>query len=176
MVLYDFTPNHRDMFLNEIKNGTYNQAFFNRIIENFVVQGGVHDEEIAHLEENIPIENRQRLGPEFDSRAFHKIGALGAGRDDNEQKASFFNQIYFVVGRSVTEQDLNKWEQQKGISFTQEQRKEYVTKGGLPRLDNDYTVFGEIIDGLDVLIQISKVATDSSDYPLQSVKFNVVID
>ena len=176
VVLYDFTPNHRDMFLNEIKNGTYNQAFFNRIIENFVVQGGEHDDDIALLEETIPLQNRQRLTPEFDYRAFHKIGALGAGRDDNEQKASFFNQIYFVVGKSVTEEDLNKWEQQKGISFTQEQRKEYVTNGGLPRLDNDYTVFGEIIEGLDVMMQLSKVITDHKDYPVQTIHFSVFID
>lgn len=176
VVLYDFTPNHRDMFLNEIKNGTYNQALFNRIIENFVVQGGEHDDDIALKEQNIPLEKRLRLAPEFDSRAFHKIGALGAGRDDNEEKASFFNQIYFVVGKNVKKEDLNNWEQQKGISFTQEQRNEYLTNGGLPPLDNDYTVFGEIIEGLDVMLKLSKVATNDKDYPLNPIYFNVSID
>lgn len=73
VVLYDFTPNHRDMFLHEIKKGTYNLALFNRIIENLDVQGGAHDDDIACWEETIAKKKRQRLAPEFDTRAFHKM-------------------------------------------------------------------------------------------------------
>lgn len=176
VLLYDFTPNHRDVFLNEINNATYKKTLFNRVIENFVIQGGEHDNDIAQIEQNIPINKRKRLAPEFNAKAFHKIGALGAGRDENDAKGSFFHQIYFVVGKKVSDEDLKQWEQKKGIFFTEEQRKEYLTNGGLPRLDNEYTIFGEIIEGLDVVLRISKVATDDKDYPLQPIYFEVSID
>lgn len=175
VVLYDFTPKHRDLVLTAIKEDVYQGAFFNRIIENFVVQGGEHDDEIAKREVNLPLVKRKRLLPEFDLRAFHKLGALGAGRDENIDKASFLNQIYFVVGKPVTIEDLEKLQNQKGIKFTDEQIQAYLTQGGLPRLDGDYTVFGEVIEGFDVLMKISKTNTDKNDAPLQTIKFKVCI-
>ena len=175
VVLYDFTPKHRDLVLTAIKEDVYQGAFFNRIIENFVVQGGEHDDEIAKREVNLLLEKRKRLLPEFDLRAFHKLGALGAGRDENIDKASFLNQIYFVVGKPVTIEDLQKLQNQKGIKFTDEQIQAYLTQGGLPRLDGDYTVFGEVIEGFDVLMKISKTNTDKNDAPLQTIKFKVCI-
>ena len=175
VVLYDFTPKHRDLVLTAIKDDVYQEAFFNRIIENFVVQGGEHDDEIAKREVNLPLVKRKRLLPEFDLRAFHKLGALGAGRDENIDKASFLNQIYFVVGKPVTMEDLEKLQNQKGIKFTDEQIQAYLTQGGLPRLDGDYTVFGEVIEGFDVLMKISKTNTDKNDAPLQTIKFKVCI-
>ncbi len=173
VVLYDFTPKHKQLILNAVMDSVYKDAFFNRIIKNFVVQGGEHDESIAEREKNIDLNKRQRLQPEFNNRAFHKLGALGAGRDENIEKASFLNQIYFVVGKPVSKTELKKIEQKKGVKFTKLQRKTYLKKGGLPRLDGDYTVFGEVYQGLDVLLELSKVATDKNDYPLQEIKFNV---
>ncbi|MGE4347306.1 MAG: peptidylprolyl isomerase [Flavobacteriaceae bacterium] len=156
VVLYDFTPNHQKMILDAVKDSVYHKALFNRIIKNFVVQGGEHDFDIAGREKYLPKEKHFRLASEFDKRAYHKIGALGAGRDDNLEKASFLNQIYFVVGKTVTEEDLNVLENKKGIKFTSEQRQFYLKNGGLPRLDGDYTVFGEVYEGLEVLLEISK--------------------
>lgn len=173
VVLYDFTPKHRDLILNAIKDEVYQQVFFNRIIENFVVQGGEHDNDIAMREANLPLENRIRLAPEFDERAFHKLGALGAGRDENVDKASFLNQIYFVVGKPVNLSDLEKVENQKNRKFSEQQIHTYLTQGGLPRLDYDYTVFGEVIEGLDILLRISKVAVGNEDYPIDDVKFRI---
>lgn len=174
VVLYDFTPKHQQLILNAIKENVYKEALFNRIIENFVVQGGEHDDDIAQREKDLPKNEHYRLAAEFDSRSFHKMGALGAGRDDNPQKASFLNQIYFVVGKSVTETDLENIEQKKGIKFTKEQRETYLSKGGLPRLDGDYTVFGEVYEGLDVLLEISKLKTNEKDAPLQPVSFEII--
>lgn len=171
--LYDCTPQHRDMFLLAIQDSVYKDALFNRIIKDFVVQGGEHDIDIARREKANPAVPKKRLGAEIDSSAFHKIGAMGAGRDDNLDKASFFNQIYFVVGKKINAADLDKLEAQKGVKFTNYQRKEYLENGGLPRLDYDYTVFGQVYEGLDVLIKISKVKTDSLDYPLQSIPFKL---
>jgi len=170
-VLYDYTPKHRDLILKAIDNDVYKNAFFNRIIQNFVVQGGEHDTDIAKREVSIPLEKRNRLTPEFDDKAFHKIGALGAGRDENVEKASFLNQFYFVVGKPVKMEELLDIQKKKGIKFTDEQIQTYLTQGGLPRLDGDYTVFGEITEGLEVLMQISKLKTNETDEPLKPISF-----
>ena len=173
VLLYDFTPKHRDLMLQSIKDSTYQGTFFNRIIENFVVQGGEHDIDIAKREGADVSGKKNRLVGEFDARAFHKMGALGQGRDDNPEKASFLNQIYFVVGKKVAEEDLAKLETQKGVKFTKEQREEYLKNGGLPRLDGDYTVFGEIYEGMEVIMAISRFKTDKDDFPLSPVRFSV---
>lgn len=175
VVLYDFTPKHRDLMLQSIQDSIYQGALFNRIIENFVVQGGEHDIDIALREAADPSGKRPRLAGEFDARAFHKVGALGQGRDDNPQKASFLNQIYFITGKKVTEEDLGKLENQKGIKFTKEQRQAYLKNGGQPRLDGDYTVFGEIYEGLEVIMAISRFKTDKDDFPLSPVRFEVSV-
>ncbi|SFO29569.1 peptidyl-prolyl cis-trans isomerase B (cyclophilin B) [Paenimyroides ummariense] len=174
VMLYDFTPKHKELILDAIRNDVYKNALFNRVIENFVVQGGEHDDDIALREKDLPTNEHYRLPAEFDSRVFHKMGALGAGRDDNPQKASFLNQIYFVVGKSVSVDDLDTIEQKKGIKFTKEQRETYFSKGGLPRLDGDYTVFGEVSEGFDVLLKISKLKTNEKDAPLQPVSFEII--
>lgn len=174
-VLYDFTPNHRDLILKEIENGTYTNAQFNRVIKNFVIQGGELDEPILKREAENPNQIPQRLAPEFNPKAFHKLGALGAGRDDNPSKASYFNQIYFVVGKRVNAIDLETLEEKKGIKFTAEQKEEYLKNGGLPRLDQDYTVFGEITKGLPVVLNISREDTDANDLPEEPVVFKIKV-
>lgn len=174
VMLYDFTPKHRDLILQSIKDDVYVNSFFNRVIAGFVVQGGEHDADIANREAADTSGAKPRLSPEFDERAFHKVGALGAGRDDNPAKASFLNQIYFVVGKPVVERDLVQLEEKKGRKYTSKQRASYLKSGGQPRLDGDYTVFGEVYEGMDVLLEISKVKTDSLDYPIVPVKFKLI--
>ncbi|MFD1770937.1 peptidylprolyl isomerase [Sphingobacterium suaedae] len=171
--LYDFTPAHRDLFLRAIETDVYKDALFNRIIENFVVQGGEHDIDIEKREAIDPEKKKPRLAPEFDARAYHKLGALGAGRDNNAAKASFLNQIYFVVGKPISDAELTALEQKKGIIYTEQQRNSYLTNGGQPRLDYDFTVFGEVYEGLEVLLDISKVKTDTADFPLKQIHFYV---
>ncbi|QBQ41037.1 peptidylprolyl isomerase [Sphingobacterium psychroaquaticum] len=173
--LYDYTPQHRDLILNAIKTDVYKDALFNRVIKNFVVQGGEHDIDIEKREAADPAQGKPRLAPEFDARAFHKMGVLGAGRDNNPSKSSFLNQIYFVVGKPVTEQELNELSRKKNHEFTAEQRAEYLKNGGLPRLDGDYTVFGEVYEGFDVLLKISGVTTDKLDYPVEKIPFKLQI-
>lgn len=175
VMLYDFTPKHRELILTAVKEGTYASSFFNRIISDFVVQGGEHDIDIEKRESADPLKAKPRLAPEFDERAFHKVGALGAGRDDNPMKASFLNQLYFVVGKPVSAEDLDKLEIKKGIKYTALQREHYLKSGGQPRLDGDYTVFGEVYEGLDVLLKISKVKTDRLDYPVAPIEFTLTV-
>ncbi|MHC5202104.1 peptidylprolyl isomerase [Myroides sp. LJL119] len=175
VVLYDFTPKHQALILQAIEQGEYNDALFNRVVENFVVQGGEHDIDIAQREKDLPLKKKKRLAPEFNSQAYHKVGALGAGRDDNPEKGSFLNQIYFVVGDKVTQEDLAALnaKSDRNWSYNDEQTMDYLHKGGAPRLDGDYTVFGEVYEGLDVLQKISKVKTDSKDYPIEKVTFEI---
>jgi len=174
-ILYDFTPKHRDLILSEIKKGTYKNAEFNRVIKDFVIQGGELDEPILEREAKNPEQPILRVDPEFNPNAFHKIGALGAGRDNNPTKSSYFNQIYIVVGKPVNDLDLENLELKKGIKFTNKQKEEYLKNGGLPRLDNDYTVFGEITKGLDIALKISEVKTNKNDNPITPVIFNIKI-
>lgn len=174
VLLYDYTPKHKQLMLQAIKDSVYKDVLFNRIIKNFVVQGGEHDDVIAEYEKELSKDERRRLLPEFNKRAFHKLGALGAGRDENEDKASFLTQIYFVVGKPVSKNELNTLEKIKGKKFTRKQRKTYLLIGGQPRLDGDYTVFGEVYEGLNVLLEISKAQTNNNNYPLKDISFEII--
>lgn len=174
VMLYDYTPIHKSIFLKEVKKGTYKKALFNRIINDFVVQGGEHDLDIA-AKEKAQGYLEPRVAPELDDRAFHKIGALGAGRDDNPQKASFINQIYFVVGKAYTEASFDSMAVKYKKQFTPERSAYYIQNGGLPRLDGDYTVFGEVVAGLDVIMKLSQLPVDAQHFPLQKVKFKVKV-
>jgi len=175
LVLYDQTPNHRDMFLKTIKKGLYNNAQFNRVIKSFVSQGGELDETILEREKlhlEIPI---QRLAAEITPKLFHKKGALGAGRNDNPEKSSYLTQIYLVAGKPQTDEQLDALEIKKGIKFSPSQRTTYKTIGGTPHLDNDYTVFGEIVEGMEVADAINAVKTDKNDLPLETVNFKPIV-
>lgn len=106
---------------------------------------------------------------------YHKKGALGAGRDDNPDKASYFNQIYFVAGKQQTDEQLDAVEEKKKIKMAEQQRALYKKTGGTPRLDGDYTVFGEITEGMEVADAINGVSTDKNDVPLTPVKFSIKV-
>ncbi|MBV8252609.1 MAG: peptidylprolyl isomerase [Chitinophaga sp.] len=175
VMLYDETPKHRDMFLAEVKKGTYTHAHFNRVIKNFVIQGGELDDSILLREKQHPELGAPRFPAEIKPDLFHKRGTLGAGRDDNPAKASYFNQIYFTVGKKYTDAQLDSVEAKKHIKIPAAHREVYKTEGGIPRLDGDYTVFGEITEGYDVVEKISTLPTNKQDVPLLPVKFSVTV-
>lgn len=172
ILLYDYTPHHRDLILNNIKKCIYTKADFNRIVHNFVVQGGELDETILNREKQTG-KYEGRLAPEFDSRAIHKLGALGAGRDPNPEKASYWDQIYFVVGAKVTVHQLDSIASAKHIHYTLAQKQAYLKNGGQPMLDQDYTVLGEVYEGLDVILKIGKLKTAKDEKPLTPVIFSL---
>lgn len=175
VMLYDETPRHRDMFVEAVQKGWYKNAEFNRVIKGFVNQGGELDDTILNREKRHPELGVKRFPAELKPDLFHKKGALGAGRDDNPEKAAFFTQIYFVIGKKYTDAQLDSVEQKKHVSIPAAQRQVYKTIGGIPRLDGDYTIFGEITEGLEVVEAINNVPTDKHDVPLKPVVFNVEI-
>ncbi|MHA4895947.1 peptidylprolyl isomerase [Pedobacter sp. PWIIR3] len=175
LMLYDATPKHKAMFLKAVKKGTYKNALFNRVIKNFVSQAGELDEPILAREKLHPEVTPKRLSAELDTNFIHKKGALGAGRDDNPDKGSYFNQIYLVAGKVQTDAMLDAAEKRAGIKISAAHRAVYKTFGGTPHLDMNYTIFGEIVEGLDVADEINKVATNKDDVPLNPISFQPVI-
>ncbi|WP_316751618.1 peptidylprolyl isomerase [Pedobacter gandavensis] len=171
LMLYDQTPKHRDAFLKSIKQGLYDQAAFNRVIKAFVSQGGELDETILDREKLSPEKPLARIPAEIVPALFHKKGALGAGRNDNPEHSSYLTQIYLVAGKPQTDEQLDAMEKKKGHQYTPAQRAAYKTIGGIPRLDLDYTVFGEIVEGMEVADAINASPTDKNDLPLSPVTF-----
>lgn len=177
--LYNETPQHRDNFIKLAKEGFYNGTLFHRVIKDFMIQGG--DPQSRNAAPDVMLGNGgpgYTIPAEFNSKLIHKKGALAAARlgdQVNPQKASSGSQFYIVQGKPLTAAELNMMAARKKITYTTEQIKTYETEGGTPFLDMDYTVFGEMISGMDVLEKIAAVATNPQNRPLQDVKMTVKV-
>jgi cyclophilin family peptidyl-prolyl cis-trans isomerase len=169
--LYNETPKHRDNFLKLVNKKFYDSLLFHRVIKNFMIQGGDPDSKHANSTQALGMGGPGYTIPaEFVSKIYHKKGALATARDGNPKKESNGSQFYIVQGQIISNQQLDQIEQQKHIKYTPEQRKVYTTIGGTPQLDQDYTVFGEVVSGLDVLDKIEAVQTGQSDRPVTDVR------
>ena len=229
VMLYDDTPLHRDNFLKLVEEGYYNGTLFQRVIEEFMIQGGDPDSRGA-----APGMRLGMGGPDYQVDAeilypvhFHKRGALAAARMSdavNPEKKSSGSQFFIVQGRVLTDEELDQLEamsadrkrqavmmkyaepyreqimafqeanDQEGFMVLLEQimeeaaaemdtiqgtiipedlREVYKTVGGVPHLDGDYTVFGEVISGMDVVDKIAAVETDYTDRPLEDVVVSI---
>jgi peptidyl-prolyl cis-trans isomerase B (cyclophilin B) len=171
--LYDNTPQHRDNFIKLVEQGFYDSVLFHRVIPSFMIQGGDPDSKGAPAGKMLGMGGPGYTVPaEFVETNLHLKGALAAARmgdQMNPTKASSGSQFYIVQGQSLVDSQLDQIEQMKKIKYTEEQRKAYKEKGGTPFLDRDYTVFGELVEGFDVLDKISAVARDRGDRPTQDV-------
>ena len=177
VILYDQTPGHRDNMLKLIEDGFYENHLFHRVIRDFMIQGGDP--------ESVDASPGQRLGnggpgytiaAEFHPELFHKKGALAAARmgdRTNPEKASSGSQFYIVQGRTFTPDMLKTMETERSLSFSPQAIEAYTTIGGTPHLDGSYTVFGEVVEGLDVLDLIASQPTDSYNRPLEDVVFSI---
>ncbi|MBK8954499.1 MAG: peptidylprolyl isomerase [Saprospiraceae bacterium] len=172
--LYDQTPLHRDNFFKHAEEGFYNELLFHRVISGFMIQGGDPNSKAA-----APGKMLGSGGPgytipaEFNPQFIHKKGAIAAARTGdqvNPKKESSGSQFYIVQGALQTDQNLNMVEDRKGIKYSEAQRNIYKTLGGTPFLDMEYTVFGEIIEGLDIVDKIASVKTERGDRPSEDVK------
>jgi peptidyl-prolyl cis-trans isomerase B (cyclophilin B) len=172
--LFDNTPGHRDNFMKLVNEGLYDGLLFHRVIPNFMVQGGDPDSKDAPAGKMLGMGGPGYTIPaEFMNENVHIKGMLAAARQGdqvNPQKASSGSQFYIVQGQPVNDAFLNQVEQMRNFKYTEEQRNAYKELGGTPHLDRDYTVFGKITEGMDVLDKISKVNCDRANRPLEDVK------
>ncbi|MBP5677801.1 MAG: peptidylprolyl isomerase [Bacteroidales bacterium] len=173
-VLYDDTPLHRDNFLKLVKEHTYDGLLFHRVIKNFMIQGGDPDSKDAAPGQMLGSGTLGYTVPaEFKPNHIHKKGALCAARQGdnvNPKKESSATQFYIVQGQVWDGKMLDMIEQRMGKTLTAEQRKVYSTVGGTPHLDGEYTVFGELVEGMDVVDKIAAVRTGRADRPVEDVK------
>lgn len=168
--LYDKTPLHRDNFVKLVNDHFYDSLIFHRIIAGFMIQGG--DPESKHAIPDIMLGKGDigyTIPAEFDSTLYHKKGALAAARTNNAQKASSGCQFYIVQGKKYSDEELDMITLETGIFFSSARRMTYKMLGGTPKLDMNYTVFGEVESGIEVVDQIAQVQKNRFDRPLKDV-------
>jgi peptidyl-prolyl cis-trans isomerase B (cyclophilin B) len=174
--LYENAPLHKANFERLVEENAYDSVLFHRIIQGFMIQTGDLNTKPTHGESIS--QNEQTITAEFVAENFHKKGAIAAARTGdavNPEKRSSATQFYIVQGRIFTDEELNYLENANGISWTAEQKNIYKTLGGTPFLDANYTVFGEVIDGLDVIDKIAALPTGIGDSPLSDIRILQII-
>ena len=180
LALYNETPLHRDNFIKNVREGVYDGLLFHRVISSFMIQGGdtasrnaAPGQQLGNTEESYSIPAEIRY-----PQLFHKRGALAAAREGdnvNPERRSSATQFYIVYGRRFTDEMLDKVQERLngvkgGVTLTPEVREVYRQKGGTPHLDGLYTVFGEVLEGMDVVREIQWVETDSNNRPVEDVR------
>ena len=199
--LYDETPKHRDNFIKLAKEGYFDGTLFHRVIKDFMIQGGDPDSKGAPAGKNLGTGGPDYTIPaEFVyPQLFHKRGALSAARlgdEVNPERESSGSQFYIVWGKTYKKMELRRNRDRAGLqelqdelvaetkaismekgkpTFTDEQREAYTTIGGTPFLDNQYTVFGEVTEGLDVVEKIQACETSRADRPVEDISMTVEI-
>ncbi len=177
IMLYNNAPKHRDNFIKLVKKGFYNDLLFHRVINGFMIQGGDPDSKGA-----TPGQMLGGGGPGYELDAEiespHVKGALAAARlsdDVNPERKSNGSQFFIVHGRTFTDEQLDVIAQRNNITFTEEQRKFYKEVGGAPFLDGQYTVFGQVVNGIEVLDKIAAAPTDNLDRPARDIRMKIRI-
>ncbi|PRY16497.1 peptidyl-prolyl cis-trans isomerase B (cyclophilin B) [Pontibacter ummariensis] len=169
--LYKETPLHRANFVRLTKAGFYNEGEFYRVVKDFAIQGGDSDERTMS-------QGGYKIPQEFNPKYIHKRGALAMARygdERNPEKESSSHNFYIVTGEPVFEEQLRAYEAQRNIDYTPAQEQAYLELGGEPGLDTEYTVFGEVIEGMDVVEKIEQEPVDASDWPRRVVPHTIKI-
>lgn len=171
LVLFDETPKHKANFLKLANQGFYDSTLFHRVIKEFMIQGG--DPTSKNASQTALIGNGgnelKEIPFEFTSKHVHTKGALAAARDNNPQKSSSGCQFYIVTGKTYNEKQMKSFQDRMKIKYTEQQIKEYEEIGGTPFLDTNYTVFGTVISGIEIVERIEIVGTRSNDRPVEDV-------
>lgn len=178
IALSNLTPKHRDNFLRLVRQGFYDGLLFHRVIEDFVIQTG--DPESKSASTDIRLGDG---GPGYTIPAeivfpelCHYRGSVAAAREPdgvNPEFRSSGSQFYIVWGRRMTPAGMKKtmsYLAERGVELDRFQISDYQTKGGVPHLDGGYTVFGEVIEGLNVVKLIQSVPTDKDDRPVEDIR------
>ncbi|WP_423146694.1 peptidylprolyl isomerase [Rubrolithibacter danxiaensis] len=176
--LYNETPKHRDNFIKLAKEGFFNGTLFHRVINGFMIQGGDPASKNAGPDQVLGEGDLgYKVDAEFRDSLFHKKGVLAAARDNNPEKASSASQFYLVQGKKFTDEELDKVERLRlqGRKIPVWQREVYKKVGGTPHLDQNYTVFGETVKGINMIDSIAAVPTNTADRPLEDIKMEVSV-
>ena len=185
VTLFDDTPRHRDNFLRLCNEQFYDSLLFHRVIKNFMIQGG--DPDSKHAEPGVTLGEgstdstivAEFFSPEGRLLHPHKRGALAAAREgdsENPERRSSGCQFYIVWGKTYATQQLyqigDKVEAATDhrVTMTDELLDLYHDIGGVPHLDGQYTVFGEVAEGLEVVDAIQKAQTDDYDRPIDDIR------
>lgn len=174
VMLYNETPLHRDNMIKLVSEHFYDSTLFHRVIPEFMIQGG--DPESKHAAPGAMLGSGDvgyTIPAEFNPALYHKKGVIAAARDNNPEKRSSGCQFYIVEGKKFTDQELDNIEKRNGVKYTPEQRETYKTIGGTPHLDQAYTVFGEVYEGLNIVDSIAHVPTAPGDRPITDVRMFV---
>jgi cyclophilin family peptidyl-prolyl cis-trans isomerase len=166
--LYDSTPKHKENFIKLVREGYYDGLLFHRVMQNFMIQGG--DPMSKDAAPGVPL-GSGGPGYQIDAEigAPHLRGALAAARNNNPAKASSGSQFYIVTGQPQSEATLKQYETMKGIKYNETHRSIYLAEGGRPDLDMEYSVFGRVVSGMEVVDAISAVATNPANRPNEDV-------
>ena len=172
--LYNATPKHRDNFIKLAEEGYYNELLFHRVIPSFMIQGGDPNSRGAKPGQALGFGGPSYQVPaEFVDTLAHVKGALAAARTENPKKESSGSQFYIVQGSGpMTDEQLNQLEAQKGIHYSPEIRAAYKKSGGTAMLDQLYTVFGHVVEGLDIIDKIAAAKTQN-DRPVEDIKMKI---
>lgn len=174
--LYNSTPQHRENFIELANKGFYDGLLFHRVMTQFMIQGGDPDSKDAK-----PGQQLGRGGPGYtipaEIGAAHFKGALSAARQPdhvNPNRESSGSQFFIVHGSKQTDQELESFSRSKGFEYSDAQKKLYKELGGYPFLDGEYTVFGEVVEGLEVIDKIATVAVDPNRRPIEDIKITKI--
>jgi len=171
--LYNGTPLHRDNFIKLAEEGFYDSLLFHRVIKGFMIQAGDPESKKAPKGKRLGSGGPgYEIPAEINIKYYHKKGALAAARKPdqiNREKKSSGSQFYIVQGQTVQPQNLGRLQDQTGFFYSEPQFNDYANIGGTPHLDGGYTVFGEVIEGLEIIDKISVSQTDSNDRPVNDV-------
>ncbi|MBL0356382.1 MAG: peptidylprolyl isomerase [Chitinophagaceae bacterium] len=174
--LYNKTPKHRDNFIKLVNDHFYDSLLFHRVIKDFMIQGGDPNSKHAAPGEFLGAGDVGYTVPaEFDSALYHKKGALCAARTNNPEKASSGCQFYIVQGRKSSDGELDNIQTANRLHYTSAQRMTYKMNGGTPFLDMNYTVFGEVESGMDVIDKIAAAPGNSSNRPNTDIRMRMEV-
>lgn len=177
--LYDSTPEHRDNFSKLVEEGFYDSLKFHRVIEGFMIQGGDPNSKEDNSTKALGSGDLGYTIPaEFVDSLVHLKGILAAARQPdvvNPTKASSACQFYIVDGTKISDAAfLDKMASSKGKRYTKAQKEAYLKFGGAPQLDWNYTIFGRVVKGLEVIDKIAAVKTGEQDRPLKYIRMKMV--
>lgn len=164
--LYEETPLHRANFIKNIKEGLYEDAEFYRIYYQFMIQAGIYPKELNHT-----------IPAEFDNKYIHKKGALSMARSDenNPELESSSTEFFIVHGSKYADYQVEDEMQNLGLTLSPDQKQIYMTSGGYMSLDQQYTTFGEVIEGLEVIDKIASSKVYNEDKPLKKMPIAIRI-